>query len=132
MEWALEHIHKQGKRTRSVLHARHFLHAASWSLSRTPAGDIVHFLHVVPQSHFTSVIQQSEQQEEMLVGQDTFHCFLAQTRSWTGESHGATPACECSDSVLVLQVDQAHNWIQERFTHTCDQVGVSFDSLYSV
>lgn len=65
-------------------------------------------------------------------GSDTFHCFLAQTRSWTGESHGATPACECSDSVLVLQVDQAHNWIQERFTHTCDQVGVSFDSLYSV
>lgn len=58
-----------------MLHARHFLHAASWSLSRTPAGDIVHFLHVVPQSQFTSVIQQSEQQEEMLVGQTLFIVF---------------------------------------------------------
>lgn len=63
LEWALQHIHKQG--------------------------DIVHFLHVVTQSQFTSVIQQSEQQEEMLV-------------------------------------DQAHNWIQERFTHTCDQVGAEY------
>ena len=29
LEWALEHIHKQGKRTRSVLLARDFLPVAS-------------------------------------------------------------------------------------------------------
>lgn len=42
---------------------------------RLLAGDVVHFLHVVPQSQFTSVIQQSEQQEEMLVGQTLFSFF---------------------------------------------------------
>ena len=30
---------------------------------------------------------------------------------------------------MLLQVDQAHNWIQERFTHTCDQMGVSAKPL---
>ncbi|KAL3145945.1 hypothetical protein ABBQ38_015305 [Trebouxia sp. C0009 RCD-2024] len=66
LEWALENIHKQG--------------------------DLVQFLHVVHHSHFTSMVQQSEQQEEILV-------------------------------------DQAHNWIQERFTHTCDQMGASYKVL---
>ena len=65
-------------------------------------------------------------------GSNTCQCFFGTNIVCTGESHGATPACECFDSVRVLQVDQAHNWIQERFTHTCDQVGVSFNSLYSV
>ena len=31
------------------------------------AGDLVQLLHIVHHSHFTSVVQQSEQQEEMLV-----------------------------------------------------------------
>ena len=50
---------------------RDCLKVCKWS-----AGDIVQLLHIVPHSHFTSVIQQSEQQEEMLVRFDLFRPLL--------------------------------------------------------